>query len=67
MAGEEKICKWFYACPMKFFFERGKLDKYWIENFCFREGKGCRRYELEEKGIPHPDNMLPSGEIDKTL
>jgi len=28
---------------------------------------GCKRYEMEEKGIFHPDNMLPSGNIDKSL
>lgn len=61
------ICKWYDVCPMKKFFEEGKLDKKWIENYCFKGGKNCKRYEMEEKGIPHPDNMLPNGEIDNSL
>ena len=24
-------------------------------------------YQLEEKGIYHPDNMLPNGEIDESI
>ncbi len=52
---------------MKRFFESGKLDEKWINNYCFNNGMGCKRYEMEEKGIFHPDNMLPSGNIDKSL
>jgi len=26
-----------------------------------------RTYELEESGIPHPDNMLPNGEMMKSV
>lgn len=64
---EKKICKWYYVCPIKVFFEAHKLDKSWIENYCFSGGKNCKRYELEEKGIYHPDNMLPSGVVDRSL
>lgn len=52
---------------MKRFFEQGKLDKKWIENYCFKNGKDCQRFKMEEEGLPHPDNMLPDGTIDKTL
>ncbi|RLF25599.1 MAG: uracil-DNA glycosylase [Thermoplasmata archaeon] len=62
-----KICKWYYVCPMKKFYEEGKLDKKWIEDYCFRGGENCKRYELEERGIFHPDNMLPDGTIDENL
>ena len=58
------ICKWYEVCPMKRFYEAGKLDKRWVEDYCFNNHKGCKRYEAEEKGIFHPDNMLPNGEID---
>jgi len=43
---------------MKCFYEAGKLDKKW---------KACVRYQMEERGDPHPDNMLPNGQIDETL
>jgi len=52
---------------MKKFYEEGKLDKKWIEDYCFRGGENCKRYELEERGIFHPDNMLPDGTIDENL
>jgi hypothetical protein len=60
-------CKWFDVCPMKYFWQRGKLNSSWIENYCKNNGDGCVRYELEENGIYHPDNMLPNGEIDESL
>ena len=52
---------------MKRFYEERKLDKKWIEGYCFNNHQGCKRYEAEEKGEFHPDNMLPNGEIDKSL
>ena len=52
---------------MKRFYEQGKLDRKWVEKYCFRNGKNCKRREMEEKGIPHSDNMLPNGEIDDSL
>ena len=64
---EKKICKWYNVCPIVRFVDEGKLDKRWVENYCFRGGKNCKRYEMEEKGVPHPDNMLPDGTIDKNL
>ena len=62
-----KICKHYPNCPMKRFWLQGKLDKEWIKNYCWNEHKNCKRYEAEEKGIPHPDNMLPDGTINKKL
>ncbi len=63
----KKMCKWYFVCPMKYFYEQGKIDKSWIENYCKNNGKNCVRYEKEEAGIYHPDNMLPNGEIDENL
>ena len=63
----KKICKWYDVCPMKRFYEEGKLDKKWVENYCFNEGKNCKRYEMEKNGIFHPDYMLPNGEINEKL
>ena len=63
----KNICKWYEVCPIKRFVEEGKLDKTWVENYCFRGGENCQRYEEVEKGIAHPDNMLPDGTIDENL
>jgi len=62
-----KTCKWYEACPMKRFYEQGLLDELWIKRFCKGNYKSCVRYHREEKGEPHPDNMLPNGEIDLRL
>jgi len=62
---KRKECKWYHICPIKYFTERGKLEKKWSEEYCFGNWKKCVRFEMEEKGIYHPDNMLPNGEIFK--
>ena len=64
---KKDICEYYPSCPMKRFYEEGKLDKKWVENYCFQGGNNCRRHQLAAEGIPHPDNMLPNGEIDETL
>ena len=60
-------CKWYQVCPMKFFYEKGNLDKKWIDNYCHGDWQNCVRYQKEEAGIYHPDSMLPNGEIDNKL
>ena len=62
-----KTCKWFEVCPLKRFYEEGRLEKKWIENYCKGNFKACERYKLEKKGIPHSDNMLPNGKIRENL
>jgi len=46
---------------MKKLYENGKIDKRWIEEYCKGNWKKCKRYQMEEKGIPHSDKMLPDG------
>jgi DNA polymerase len=60
-------CKWYPTCPMKRFYEGGKLDKKWIELYCKGDWESCVRYQMEEKGQAHPDWMLPNGSIDEKL
>jgi hypothetical protein len=60
-------CKWYPTCPMKRFYEQGELDKKWIEGYCKGDWINCVRYELEERGEPHPDWMLPNGSLDMRL
>lgn len=62
-----QICKWYQICPMKSFYEQGKLSKYWIDGYCKGDWESCERYRMEENHIPHPDNMLPDGTIDHNL
>jgi DNA polymerase len=60
-------CKWYPTCPMKRFYEKGKLSREWIETYCKGDWENCVRYHLEEQGEPHPDWMLPDGSIDESL
>jgi hypothetical protein len=52
---------------MKRFHEKGLLDDFWVKNYCMGDNKKCVRYQMEENGRPHPDNMLPDGSIDQSL
>jgi len=61
------VCKWYNVCPMKKYFEEGKLDIKWIDGYCKGNYYGCIRREMEEEGKYHPDNMLPDGTINKKL
>jgi hypothetical protein len=63
----QKKCKWYDVCPMKYYYKQGLIDKKWIEQYCFGNNEKCKRYQMEERGEPHPDNMLPDGTIDKAL
>ena len=62
-------CKWYNICPLRGFEEQGKLSNKWAKEYCKSDDnwKNCKRYQSEEQGVYHPDNMLPNGEIDKTL
>jgi DNA polymerase len=60
-------CKWFFCCPMKWFYEKGKLERKWIELYCKGDWQSCVRFAKEENGEFHPDYMLPDGSIDKRL
>ena len=60
-------CKWYPICPMKRFYEEGKLDKKWIELYCKGDWESCIRYQMEERGEPHPNWMLPDGTLDEKL
>ena len=62
-----KNCKWHLSCPMKRFYEEGKLDGKWIELYCKGDWERCIRYQMEENGEPHLDWMLPDGTIDEKL
>lgn len=67
MNASQDTCKWYPVCPMKYYFEEGKLDEKWVREYCHGNWAACVRYQMEERGQFHPDNMLPDGTIDKSL
>jgi hypothetical protein len=62
-------CKWYNVCPLRRFERDGKLGEVWARDYCKsdKNWENCRRYQLEESGQFHPDNMLPDGSIDGKL
>jgi uracil-DNA glycosylase family 4 len=60
-------CTWYQVCPMKTYYEKGLLDKKWIELYCKGDWENCVRYHMEERGKPHADYMLPDGTLNKKL
>ncbi len=62
-----KRCKWYSVCPMRRYYENGKLDKKWIDEYCHGHWWKCVRYQMEEAGRYHPDWMLPDGSINEEL
>ena len=62
-----KDCKWYPVCPMKRFYEEGKLERKWVGLYCKGDWENCIRYQMEENGESHADWMLPDGTIDEEL
>jgi uracil-DNA glycosylase family 4 len=60
-------CKWYQVCPMKDFYEKGILERRWVELYCKGDWENCTRYTMEENGESHPDWMLPDGTTDEEL
>lgn len=60
-------CIWFPSCPLRRFYEEGKLRREWIELYCRGDWESCVRFQMEERGEPHPDWMLQDGSLSEEL
>ncbi len=58
-------CKWFDVCPLRWLEAQGKITDKWRKQYCESNFTKCKRYQLEERGIPHSDYLLPDGSISK--
>jgi hypothetical protein len=54
-------CRWFSICPLRAKEELGQISQEWRRRYCEGDFQDCRRYQMEKKGIPHPDTLLPDG------
>jgi DNA polymerase len=52
---------------MRRYYKLGHLDVRWIDQYCMGDWKQCVRYKMESAGTPHPDWMLPDGQLDERL
>jgi len=58
-------CKWFDICPLRKLEKEGEISSKWQKEYCQSRDnwKDCQRFQMEERGEPHPDNMMPDGSI----
>ena len=65
----KNVCRWYdETSGTKRAYDRGLLDKSWIEEYCWNEGKACvRKKRFEEEGYVFPDYVLPDGTVDDEL
>jgi len=63
------ICRWYdETSGMKRAYDKGLLDKKWIEHYCLNEGSNCvRKKRFEQEGYVSPDYVLPDGTVDENL
>ncbi len=63
------MCRWYdETSAMKRAYDLGKIDKKWIENYCWNGGKDCVRKErFEKERYVSPDYILPDGSEDPKL
>ena len=66
---EKNRCIWYNeTSAIKRAYEKGLLDKKWVENYCWNGGEGCvRKKRFEKEGYVSPDYILPDGSEDEKL
>jgi hypothetical protein len=60
-------CKWHDYCPLREFEKQGLISDKWRKQYCEGNYTKCKRYQMTEKGEPHPDNMMPDGTIEAKI
>ena len=65
----KSVCRWYNETSgMKRAYDKGLLDKKWIEQYCLSGGDNCVRKErFEREGYVSPDYVLPDGTLNENL
>ncbi len=65
----KNVCVWYNeTSAMKRAYDAGRLDKKWIEDYCFNGGENCvRKRRWEGEGYISPAWVLPDGSVDEGL
>lgn len=65
----KNFCRWYdETSAIKRAYDKGLIDKKWVENYCWNSGKNCeRKRRFEEDGYISPDYVLPDGSEDLKL
>jgi hypothetical protein len=58
-------CRWYNTTSgVKLAYDRGFIEKHWVEDYCFNGGRNCVRKQcFESEGYVSPDYILPDGSI----
>lgn len=66
---KKNFCRWYdETSAIKRAYDKGLIDKKWVEMYCWNEGKNCiRKKRFEEEGYISPDYVLPDGSEDSKL
>ena len=69
MAEQKNMCRWYNETSgMKRAYDRGLIDKKWVEDYCWNGGQNCvRKQRFEQEGYVSPDYVLPDGTVDENL
>jgi hypothetical protein len=62
-------CKWYSVCRLRRYERESRIGSVWAEKYCKPDDgwMECERYKLEERGVYHPDRMLPDGTMEQRL
>jgi len=63
------FCQWYdETSAIKRAYNKGLIDRKWVENYCWNSGKNCeRKRRFEEEGYISPEYVLPDGTEDLKL
>jgi len=66
---KKDLCFWYNeSSGVKRAYDLGLIDRKWVENYCWKGGKGCvRKNRFEEEGYASPDYVLPDGTISERV
>lgn len=66
---EKNSCRWYdETSAIKRAYDKGLINKKWVENYCWNGGKNCvRKRRSEMEGYISPNYVLPDGTEDSKL
>ncbi len=59
----KNVCRWYdNTSGIKRAYDKGLIEKRWVEDYCWNGGKDCiRKQRFEKEGYVSPDYVLPDG------
>jgi len=69
MTDNRNLCRWYdETSAIKRAYDRGLIERKWVEDYCWNGGNGCvRKRRFEEEHYVSPDYVLPDGTVSEEL